>query len=811
MPALPMTFDPRDHLSVPFQELPTNISAREAALAYAELGLPVFPCHPTKKPYVDKGFKDATTDDAQIKAWWQEWPHAMIAMPMGPASGLWAVDLDARRVNIETGQVTPGGEESLRLLEKQFGPLPETLSQRTPSGGRHLLFRWEGERVRSNASDIAPGIDTRGVKPDGTAGGYIILAPSVHKDGRRYEWEQDFPNLGMAIAAPSWLLFFATFNKRERDELEFHGINGPEGFRDLCASEWQTRLAALRSSRSPEGGAADRLKSRRYFQTAIDGEIGRVLRAIPGEQNTQLNQSAFALGQLAFSADWPDHVLESELIRAATANGYIARDGERQALATIRSGLTSGRASPRIPGAQEYRYVPCVDEEQISQRSEASTHPADLQPEEEPALRAPPVPSQGLFGQLIDYGLNAVEAPNEWFAFGVSAALLSAMVARCWYAKIGPHSTHANIYVAILASSAFGKTSYLNAYLSAVTLAGADHLIGSSAFGSATGIRRLIALRGNTLCTIDEIGGEFGKILSRKAEAHNAQIKDVLLTFFSVSPTMWGGTAYASEEPQVIYNPNLSILGFSTPTDFWKRFSEEQVRDGLLPRFLFIAAEDEPNFVDDPKYREPPEDLVDSLKNLIDARASIQKKDIQNLSATGQGIYPPILACVSNDDGVEDLRREAKRQERRLVLEAERGGESIKVPFLGRRVEMATKLALLMAVGNSGSSPVITVGALEHSLAIVDYLIGTAARKIAGDGVFQSEFGRQHREEMERTVRLLQKLSAAHGAVPEAKVVRRLRNDMRARDAQEIIKVLVDDGAVEAWKDGDRRMLKWRK
>lgn len=42
------------------------------AIRYAELGYPVFPCLPGgKTPLTPHGFQDATTESAQIDAWWK--------------------------------------------------------------------------------------------------------------------------------------------------------------------------------------------------------------------------------------------------------------------------------------------------------------------------------------------------------------------------------------------------------------------------------------------------------------------------------------------------------------------------------------------------------------------------------------------------------------------------------------------------------------------------------------------------------------------------------------------------------------------
>lgn len=148
---------------------------------YAGKGLAVFPCKPRgKEPLTPHGCKDATTDAAQIRAWWTKWPDANIGMATGEPSGIVVLDIDVH------GEAD--GSESLRDWESEFEPLPRTKTALTGSGGTHYWFRTDKD-VR-NRTGVLPGVDVRGT------GGYVVVPPSVHPNGTPYEWDaatEDIP------------------------------------------------------------------------------------------------------------------------------------------------------------------------------------------------------------------------------------------------------------------------------------------------------------------------------------------------------------------------------------------------------------------------------------------------------------------------------------------------------------------------------------------------------------------------------------------------------------------------------------------
>lgn len=178
----------------------------KAAIAYAsKLNWSVFPLHTPngkfcschnpncqsvgKHPRTKNGLKAASSNIEVINEWWNKWPDANIAIATGEASGFVVLDVDPRH----------GGEDSLELLIKQYGPLPNTVEAITGGGGYHILFKNPGQV--KNRTNILPGLDVRG------EGGYIVVSPSLHASGKRYEWELSSRPLEVPLSdIPKWLL-----------------------------------------------------------------------------------------------------------------------------------------------------------------------------------------------------------------------------------------------------------------------------------------------------------------------------------------------------------------------------------------------------------------------------------------------------------------------------------------------------------------------------------------------------------------------------------------------------------------------------
>lgn len=168
------------------------------ALRYASAGMRVFPCVPRgKTPTTAHGFKDGTTDAAQIWAWWKTTPDANIGIATGEASGLFVLDVDVKPERTPDEAITEFPEK-----------LPDCPTVRTPRGGYHFYFR-QNPGLPSTAGIVGYGLDTR------AEGGYVIAPPSVGADGRSYAWiDSDDVRLP---TVPQWIIDRLVTKKEKKE------------------------------------------------------------------------------------------------------------------------------------------------------------------------------------------------------------------------------------------------------------------------------------------------------------------------------------------------------------------------------------------------------------------------------------------------------------------------------------------------------------------------------------------------------------------------------------------------------------------
>jgi hypothetical protein len=143
-------------------------SKLQHALALARQGFYVFPLEPgSKLPHIDGWQRRASRDEAQIRSWWtcpvlgveQDYNIGVSTSRFDDDSALLVVDVDDKG--------DKHGSDELFRLELEGCYFSLTFEQRTPTGGRHLVYRVPAP-VAQGVNVLGSGLDIR------SAGGFIV-------------------------------------------------------------------------------------------------------------------------------------------------------------------------------------------------------------------------------------------------------------------------------------------------------------------------------------------------------------------------------------------------------------------------------------------------------------------------------------------------------------------------------------------------------------------------------------------------------------------------------------------------------------
>lgn len=199
---------------------------------YIDKKLKIFPVAKDGKiPLIGEWQNDCSYSALQIMYWLKNAPQCNWALPCTP-NDIFVLDIDTHGVN--------GLESAKRLFDDLGIKEIDTLSQQTPSGGLHLIFKSDkdlkGVANTSNSFKDYKGIDIRTL-------GYIVTYPSSVK-GKKYLYNSDKKINPMPQKLKEFILSqkeLVKENKKERSEYIKPKVV-EEGNRDTALFEYITFL-----------------------------------------------------------------------------------------------------------------------------------------------------------------------------------------------------------------------------------------------------------------------------------------------------------------------------------------------------------------------------------------------------------------------------------------------------------------------------------------------------------------------------------------------------------------------------------------
>jgi RecA-family ATPase len=225
----------------------------------------------------------ASSDQHQVAEWNKLYSHKikLWMVPTGVQNGLLVLDVDVK-----------DGVDGFKTIKERNYHLPQTMSQRTRSGGLHYIYRYpmDGRRY-GNRTKFDTGLDVRG------EGGYIA-----------YYGTDSTP----IAEAPQWLMEEAL-----KAEVKSIAELDPS---QLVKISWP------------------------IVQEILNSACENIRQAPEGESNNVLNVESYRVGQLIPSGSLDRDTAYSTLFKAAKDRGKP----DYEAKATINSGLDGGGKTPYI-------------------------------------------------------------------------------------------------------------------------------------------------------------------------------------------------------------------------------------------------------------------------------------------------------------------------------------------------------------------------------------------------------------------------------------------------------------------------------
>ena len=535
-----------------------------AALDYISRDRKIFPCNINKRPLIKNGFKAATTDQDIISEWWAKNPNASIGAPTG--DGLLVLDIDL-----------PDGQSALDALEKENSPLPQTLEQRTGSGGRHLFFSVD-TKIKNSAGKLGVNLDIRG------DGGYIILPPSNHESGNHYEWTNKNP----IAEAPKWLIRKLTAQNPNDKKRTITGI------------------------------------STHYGQKALVTELAELTGTSEGSRNHRLNQAAFSLGQLVAGGELDQGQVEAALQSAAVSIGLSSKEAE----VTLHSGLEAGRQKPRTapPSNKSTGEILHSTSKQISVKNIDSVPPQE-DTTTDSLYNLPPYPPElsilpSNLGSLQDFIFNRMTYPSLEAA-GMAALATITSFAQTNITIKSRDGLGLNEYYLFLMPTGFGKEDLrkppeiLKKQAEQEIRGHIDNVVFRHAMpASQQGIHQLAESNRSIMFLADEFA-EWIR-LTHKDATKQAALGYMMQTYTKATGTVEPGHA-VTKDYHPVENPRLSVMATSTAEAMFETMTKDQADTGAYNRLVIFAGDEE---LPKKKYTglvyKPEQNLVDFIAWICD-------------------------------------------------------------------------------------------------------------------------------------------------------------------------------------------------
>lgn len=333
----------------------------------------------------------------------------------------------------------------------------------------------------------------------------------------------------------------------------------------------------------------------------------------------------------------------------------------------------------------------------------------------------------GLIGELAVYFYQTAIRPVPEVAIAAAISIVAGVCGRSFNIS----GTGLNQYIILLARTGSGKEGALAGIESLLFATRAqvpmvEQFLGPAAFASGQALVKVLNERPCFVSVLGEFGLTLQQLSDRKANSASIMLRKVLLDLYAKSgwSRMLRSSVYSDTDKntKVIQAPNVTILGESTPENFFDGLEMAHIAEGLIPRFSVI--EYKGGRPPRNKYAgfAPPVDLVNRFIQLVVTSQSTTA----NHTCGNVGMDEEATRLMDEFDEMADRIMNASHNE-------------VTMQLWNRAHLKALKLAALIAVGCNTVNPVVDATMAQWAIDFVKRDIGVVHTKFAAGDVGQGD------------------------------------------------------------------------
>lgn len=511
---------------------------------------------------------------------WNKWEDAGVCIPLG-LNGVIAIDIDT---------------DDAEVMAAILSVLPESPVGKKGAKGKTLFYRGNVQRTDPETGEVTGSIPSRGFNIAGNEramdllafGKQTVVPPSIHPNGKPYIWITDETLVDVPAEQLPML---------------------PDDIADRLAAALEPwgYVEAVSHTMNRTADSSD------YYRGLKDLAYANLDRWVPALGLPKAKK--FRQGNWRAVAPWREETNSNKLGNALSIDetgiiDYGDNDKKYSPIDLVVAAHSSDLDVATKWLAEQLDYKPIDSELQVwtrnwlekrDERNKYIAPPATPTDEVEPTpIDAPrgevdsfePLNAGGLIGAIAQFTIDTAYRPSREFAMMAALAFMSALSNRRY---VTPSGFGTNIYLIGLAPPSFGKEHPQNVIKTLAHDTGKSFLLGAGEVSSGSAIEKVVRRAPNSLFIWDELGIILQSINGRNAASHSDSIRKVLLDLFSKSRhgSSWKGkeTADAKKDNSEVHSPTMSLIGFSTTTEFYKGLPAAALGDGFLARVMIIQAE----------------------------------------------------------------------------------------------------------------------------------------------------------------------------------------------------------------------------